>query len=123
MVDVGYIVKKIEDNTHPVFENYGLFSTKNWKKYDILGEYFGELCEYKNGDYLVGIDLEGYRGCCIDSEKTECYMKYINHYKNIGKPNCKYVSTIIEGNPKVFLVVIKEIKENEEILANYNFNI
>ena len=80
------------------------------------------------------VHLEGYsygsKGQAIFQIAENCgILKYtlleskINHYKNIGKPNCKYVSTIIDGNPKVFLVVIKNIKKNEEILANYNFNI
>ncbi len=50
----------------------GWWAKKKWEKYDILlGEYYRELCNYKIGDYLVDIDKDGFRGYCIDSEKSE----------------------------------------------------
>ena len=123
MIDNGYIKKKINIKEHPVYGKYGLFSTRKWEKFDILGEYFGEFCNYRESEYIVGVNLENYRGLCIDSQNIECPMKYINHYQNIGSPNCKYVSVLIDNKPKIFLVVTKNIDIGEEILADYKFNI
>ena len=124
MKNNGFIKKKITDINHPVFGNFGLFSTKLWKKNDILGEYYGELCEYRNGDYIAGIDIDGFRGICIDSENSDCLMKYINHYQNIAiVPNCKYLSILVENKPKIFLIVTNNINIGDEILADYKFSI
>ena len=61
------------------------FLVKYGKKNDILREYYGELSGYRNGEYIVVIDIDRFRAKCIDSKDSECLMKYINHYENIEK--------------------------------------
>jgi hypothetical protein len=120
----GYFVKTIKDNTHPCYNQKGLFSSKIWNQFDIIEEYTGEFCKYRKSEYMAGYNIEGYLGYGIDSQNQGNEMKYINHYKNIkNEPNCKYISSLIDYKPKIFLVVTKNININEEILADYEYNL
>lgn len=119
----GTEIKKIKDFSHPVFNQYGLFSTKNWNPYDVIGEYTGKVIDYlKTGNYLVGFEnISLFINVDAEYEGNEC--RYINHYKNIkDKPNCKYVTSFINRKPIILIVVIEKIKIGEEILSDYCFN-
>ncbi len=119
----GTEVKLINDKTHPVYNNYGLFSTKEWSPFDIIGEYTGEIIDYyKHSEYLVSFQNISI-SICVDGENNGNECRYINHYQNIKeKPNCKYVSTFINLKPVILIVVIDFIKKGEEIVADYCYN-
>ena len=119
----GVEKRKITDLNHPVKNSYGLFSTKKWFKFDIIGEYTGQVInKYKNGDYIVGFSNLSF--CiCLDGEKYGNECRYINHYKNIkDKPNCKYVETFINCKPVILIVVIEDIENGQEILSDYCYD-
>ena len=119
----GFIVKDITNKSHPVYGQKGLFATKKWNKYDILEEYKGELCAYRNSDYMAGFNLEGYLGYGVDAKNNGNETRYINHFENITKnPNCKFVSALIDNKPKIFMVVVDDIYINDEIVSDYCYN-
>ena len=120
----GCIVKDITNKSHPVYGQKGLFATKKWNIFDIIEEYKGDYCKFRNSDYMAGFNIEGYLGYGIDAENNGNETRYINHYENIKqKPNCKFISSLINSKPHIFLVVTKEININEEILADYEYEI
>tara|TARA_Y100000389_G_scaffold204574_1_gene258082 strand:+ start:9660 stop:10097 length:438 start_codon:yes stop_codon:yes gene_type:complete len=119
----GTEVRKIEDSNHPTYKQYGLFATKTWEIFDVIGEYTGEIIDdLKTGEYLVGFPNINF-STCIDAEKCGNECRFINHYKNIKeKPNCKYISTYINCKPVILIVVIDKMLIDDEILVDYCYD-
>lgn len=119
----GFIVKDITNKSHPVYGQKGLFATKKWNIFDIIEEYKGDYCKFRNSDYMAGFNIDGYLGYGIDAKNNGNETRYINHYENIKqKPNCKFVSALIDNKPKIFMVVIDDININDEIVSDYCYN-
>lgn len=120
----GIQVKKINDTLHPVFGKYGLFATKRWHPYEIIGEYKGEIKNYfSNSQYQLSLNKIS-RSLIIDSKTYGNEFRFINDYHNISTyPNCRFQFCYIECKPKMLIIVIKEIDINQEILIDYNFDI
>ena len=54
----NYYVKKISNKTHPCYNQFGLFSSKKYKKFDIIGEYVGEVLDiFNTGKIFIQIIL------------------------------------------------------------------
>ena len=119
----GTLVKYINNKNHPACNQYGLFATKDWNKFVIIGEYTGEIIDsYNDSEYLVAFTNISI-SICIDAEKHGNECRFINHYKNIiKKPNCKYVPTYVNRKPIILIVVIENIKIGEEICSDYCFD-
>ena len=120
----GVQVKKINDILHPVFGKYGLFATKKWYPYEILGEYRGEIKNYfSNSQYQLSFDKIS-MSLIIDAKTYGNECRYINDYHNISKfPNCQFQFCYIESKPKMLIIVTKEIDINQEILIDYQYEI
>lgn len=109
-------IKKIEDKNSIVYGQYGLFAAKNFQKFDVLGQYTGEVVSFsEGGKYVAYCDK-----CNIDANKIGNEFRYINDYQNIAEePNTTLRITYIDKKPRVLFVVTKDIKEDEEILTYY----
>ena len=109
-------IKKIEDKNSVVFGQYGLFAAKNFQKFDVLGQYTGEVVSFsEGGKYVAYCDK-----CNIDANKIGNELRYINDYQNIAdEPNTTIRVTYIDKKPRVLFVVTKDIKEDEQILTYY----
>ena len=120
----GVQVKKITDKNHPVYQQYGLFATKKWKPYQIIGEYTGIITnKYINSDYLASLS-NIIMSLGINAEKMGNELRFINHYKNIkNNPNCKFEQSYISGKPILLIVVTDYINKNDEILIDYLYDI
>tara|TARA_Y100000739_G_scaffold222288_1_gene223665 strand:+ start:936 stop:1370 length:435 start_codon:yes stop_codon:yes gene_type:complete len=119
----GTQIKKIFDKNHPLVNQKGLFATKEWHQYDIIGEYTGKVVELPNhSDYLIAFTNISY-SACLDALDYGNEIRYINHYKNIKEiPNCKFVSTYINLKPVILVIITKHVKVNEEFLVDYCYN-
>ena len=119
----GTEVKLITNINHPAYNQYGLFATKEWYKFDVIGEYTGEVIDsYNNSEYLVAFTNISI-SICIDAKNHGNECRFINHYKNIIKyPNCKYIPTYVNKKPIILIVVIENIKIGEEICSDYCFD-
>jgi len=122
----GFQVKIIFDKTHPCYNQCGLFSTKKWYPYDIVGEYKGEILSiydvnrYSPSDYFAGFSVDGLQGIGIDAQKYGNEMRFINHYKGIStKPNVKFVNYLDGIFSKIIVVCICEIDVGEELVVDY----
>ena len=114
----GVKIIKLDDN-HLLSGEYGLFASKNWQKYNIIGEYTGEVIIIDGGKYCAYL-TDKY---CVDASSCGNELRYINDYRNIkNKPNTKLQVVYLDKKPKVLVVVIEDINKNEEILLDYGEN-
>ncbi|PQM62135.1 MAG: hypothetical protein CML47_01435 [Rhodobacteraceae bacterium] len=119
----GTQIKQIIDPTHACAEQNGLFATKEWEPYDVIGEYTGKVTETLNqSDYLIAFSNISY-SICLDAQDFGNETRYINHYKNIKKiPNTKFVTTYINCKPMILVIVTEKIKIGDEILVDYCYD-
>ncbi len=107
-----------------MYNHYGLFSTKEWKPYDVIGEYTGKVIDYyKHSDYIIALSNIS-SSICVDADEMGNECRFINHYKNIAdNPNCQYSMTFIHNKPTALVVVIRTISIGEEILVDYGYDL
>lgn len=97
----------------------GVFATRKWFKYDIIGEYCGMVCPATAGDsYVAAFDN-------IDAVQliTECCgneMRFINSYLSISfSPNVVMKTVYVDTTPIIVIVCIDNIDIDDEILLDY----
>ena len=118
------VVKKIINKSHPAYQQNGLFATKKFKPYQVLGEYTGTITnKFINSNYLASLsNISMSLGINADIMGNEC--RFINHYKNIkNQPNCKFEPTYINGKPTLLIVIIDNINIHDEILIDYLYDL
>jgi len=112
---------KIKDDNHILKGQYGVFATRDWGKYEIIGCYCGEIKSNNGGKYVANLyTSRSGNEWTIDSEKEGNETRFINDYRNISKEkNVSFEKTIINNQRMILIVVIKNISEGEEILSDY----
>lgn len=119
----GVEVQKIKDCNHPAYGQSGLFATRNWNSFDVIGEYTGEVIDYyTHSDYVISfMDISS--SICLNAENMGNECRFINHYGGIAcAPNCKYSMTYINYKPIILVVVICCIEKGDEILVDYGYD-
>ena len=120
---IGVEIREITNENHKLFGEYGLFAKRRWKKFEIIGDYTGEVCNSNNeGDYVANLyhDLPSNESIGIDSINYGNETRFINDYRGINDiPNTKIVSTVVGGISRILFVVIEDIATFEEILTDY----
>lgn len=98
----------------------GLFATKAFSQYDIIGEYTGVVRKYSSTDsdnrYLFNLvdDL------VIDARDYGNELRFGNSNKNISEePNVTSTVSYIDGLPRVLYICTNDIEVGEEMLMNY----
>jgi hypothetical protein len=98
----------------------GLFATKDFSQYDVIGEYTGVIrkikAAYSDNRYLFDLidDL------VIDAEDYGNELRFANSNMNISEePNVRSSNCFIGGLPRVIYVCTNDIEKGEEILINY----
>ena len=98
----------------------GLFATKAFSQYDIIGEYTGVIQKHKEADpdnrYLFNFidDL------VIDARDCGNELRFVNSNMNISEePNVQSTNCFVGGLPRVLYVCTNDIEPDEEILINY----
>ena len=112
----GVRLEKINDTNSVLHNQYGLFATKEFNSYDIIGQYTGKLVDMEcGGCYVSRSD-----NCCIDALNYGNELRFINDYRNIApSENVVIKNAYIDKKPRVLFVVTKQIKPGEQILTDY----
>mmetsp|Transcript_20101 Transcript_20101/g.20209 ORF Transcript_20101/g.20209 Transcript_20101/m.20209 type:complete len:301 (-) Transcript_20101:121-1023(-) len=109
-------------STHSLYGEKGLYATKNFKEYDIIGEYTG---------LIVGPDIGGHYCACLEDKPFKHSlsvdallhgneMRFINSYLNINKNKNLTLQTVyINTYPHLILICTKDIFINDEFLLDY----
>jgi uncharacterized protein len=108
----------------------GLFVKNEIKKGEIVCEYEGEIVPWSVCEKRAEEGHEGYvffitKNRCVDAYFTkEAIARYANDAKGIGrveglKNNAQYEIKTRQGEKRVFIVAIKTIKPNDEVLVDY----
>jgi len=119
----GIEVRNIVDTTHPCFDQKGVFSTKDWEQYEIIGEYVGEVKQLPCIISNYTATLKQNAGLIIDAGEHGNETKYINHFKGIGdRDNVKLIETNIKGEPATMVVVTDRIGRGQEVLLDYMYD-
>ena len=112
----GVKVEKINDPSNILYNQFGLFATKKFNEYDIIGQYTGKLVSPdKEGKYVSASE-----DCCIDAINMGNELRFINDYRNISlSSNVIIKTTYIDKKPRVLFVVTKKIEPGEQLLTDY----
>ena len=111
----GVKILKLNES-HFLKGQYGLFATKDWQKYNILGEYTGKVIKNDGGEYCAFL-TEQFN---VDAGICGNELRYINDYRNIAeKPNTKLEIVYLDKKPKVLVVVTEDVNNGQEFLLNY----
>jgi len=98
----------------------GVFATKDFLQYDIIGEYTGIVKKYDDSDsnnlYLFALKDD----LVIDANDYGNELRFVNSNMNISPDqNVSPRFCYIDGYPRIFFICIKDIKIGEEILIDY----
>ena len=113
-------IKLIDDENHICNGQYGLYASNKIEKFDILGEYTGNISS-NGGRYVAGFkNLEYTNNYGVDAQNSGNELRFINDFRNINiKPNTILRNAYIDKRPKILIVATDDIEENEELLLDY----
>lgn len=112
----GVIVKKINEPNNILHNQFGLFATKKFDEYDIIGQYTGKLVTPDKGGRYVSCS----ENCGIDALDIGNELRFINDYRNISSTeNVVLRTTYIDKKPRVVFVVTQNIEEGDQLLTDY----
>lgn len=104
----------------------GLFATKHFKMFDVIGEYCGVIRNDPNhgGEYVARFDEELYSGSfknlSVDAGNLGNECRFINSYRNVAPcPNVALRTCMINRLPSLFVICTRAIAPGEEILMDY----
>ncbi len=107
---------------HVLHGEYGLFATKKFEKFDVVGEYVGMIVgDGVYGHYVATLeDKSQHESLGIDAEKTGNEMRFINSYLNVAFfPNVTMRTVYVEGYPHIVIVCMLDIEVGDEFLLDY----
>jgi len=107
---------------HKLHGEQGLFATRKYEQFDVLGEYTG-LIVGKNcfGHYVASLeDTTHDESLGIDAEKCGNEMRFINSHLNIAfTANVTMRTLYLNTLPHIVLVCTTDIEPGEEFLLDY----
>ena len=110
------LVKKINEPNNILHNQFGLFATKKFDEYDIIGQYTGKLVTPDKGGQYVSRS----ENCGIDALNIGNELRFINDYRNVShSSNVIIKTTYIDKKPRVLFVVTKKIEPGEQLLTDY----
>jgi hypothetical protein len=120
-VPVGVEVRDLSGD-HFLAGEQGLFATRKFLKYDILGEYTGRIVPPSVGGHYVALleDKDYNDSMGVDAMDCGNEMRFINSYLNVAsRPNVKMRTAYVGTYPHVLVLCIEDIEIGEEILLDY----
>jgi len=118
----GVIVKDLAQN-HPLYGEQGLYTTKKFEKFDVIGEYLGIIVgsEVKCGHYLAALeDKSNDESLGLDAANCGNEMRFINSYIGIDfSPNVTMRTVYMNTYPHLVIVATRDIDIGEELLLDY----
>jgi hypothetical protein len=107
---------------HALCGEKGLFATKKFEKFDVLGEYTGKIVDASvEGHYVACLEDKAFEESFgVDAGKCGNEMRFINSYINVAfKPNVTMRTTYVNTYPHILIVCTEDIEEGDEILLDY----
>jgi hypothetical protein len=101
---------------------YGVFAGQEIHNGDFINEYTGEFgitrdLSKRESSYLIEENcLDEQFSWWIDSQRLGNYSRFINHS---SEPNTKLYFTFFKEKYRVFVMAIKNIEPDEQVLLNY----
>eukprot|EP01035_Chromulina_nebulosa_P019618 gene19618-25527_t len=93
---------RLLDDSHFLRGEYGLFATKRFSRFDIIGEYTGKIVDCKTGGHYVAAleNKDTTESLGIDAQIHGNEMRFINSYMNIEfQPNVAMRTVYIDTYP------------------------
>jgi len=107
-------------STHLLAGQKGLFATRDFHQYDILGEYTGRIVKYDDVDNSNLYIFTLVDDIIVDADTYGNELKYVNSHINIADaPNLTSNQCYIDGKPKVLFICNRDIAAGEELLLDY----
>lgn len=111
---------RVLDPPHILAGQRGVFATKQFSKYNVIGEYSGIIKKYDDVGPTNLYIFTLVDDACIDGETHSNELKYVNSHINIDhEPNLVSCVTYINKEPRVLYVCTKDINIGEELLIDY----
>lgn len=118
----GVEVRDLPPN-HKLHGEQGLFATRKFSQFDIIGEYTGRVVDKEcYGHYVACLEdsNEHDESVGIDAEQVGNEMRFINSYLNIAfSPNVAMRTVYIDTHPRIIIVCIADIDIDDELLLDY----
>lgn len=108
--------------SHFLHGEYGLFATRKFSKFDIVGEYVGKIVgNTVNGHYVAALeDKEHEESLGIDAQHMGNEMRFINSYLNVAfRANVTMRTAYVDTLPHILLVCMEDIDVDDELLLDY----
>jgi len=113
---------EILPETHLLSGEKGLFATKSFSKYDVIGEYTGIVKTWSDihGENRYIFNLDEKNDLVIDAQDYGNELRFANSYLNISKePNVISSNTMLDGVHRILYVCMRDIEPGEELLIDY----
>mmetsp|Transcript_12373 Transcript_12373/g.18769 ORF Transcript_12373/g.18769 Transcript_12373/m.18769 type:complete len:231 (+) Transcript_12373:115-807(+) len=107
---------------HVLCGEQGLFATKRFERFDVIGEYTGRIVDSDVGGHYVACleDVSYDESLGVDAADIGNELRCINAYQGIGeKANAKMRTAYINSFPHVIIICTEDIEIGEEILLDY----
>ena len=107
---------------HVLHGEYGLFATKRFSKFDIIGEYTGKVVgDDVHGHYVASLeDKEHHASLGLDAGQCGNEMRFINSYLNVAfNANVAMRTVYINTLPHIAIVCTEDILPGDELLLDY----
>jgi hypothetical protein len=108
---------------HLLYGQQGLFATKRWFQFDVIGEYTGEVApKSASGEYVACLEDKTHADSLgLNAEFVGNESRFINSYLNVEHlPNVAMKTVYIDTYPRIIIIVTKLIIEpGDEILLDY----
>ena len=108
---------------HKLHGEQGLFATRKFKQYDVLGEYTGLIVGHHSfGHYVASLeDVKDHESSLgIDAATCGNEMRFINSFIGLAfTPNVTLRTAYVDTLPHILIVCIADIEVGDEILLDY----
>uniref|UniRef100_A0A7S3NK30 SET domain-containing protein n=1 Tax=Aureoumbra lagunensis TaxID=44058 RepID=A0A7S3NK30_9STRA len=119
----GIQVLLINEDDHPCFGERGVFATRRWRPFEIIGEYVGQIkTPDVEGGFVVALDPDEApsQSLSLDADSYGNELRFVNDFRGVSQaPNVILSAATIQGLPTRILVCTKIIKRGEELLTDY----
>ena len=114
----GVEVRKLGKD-HFLCGEHGLFATRKFSRFDIIGEYTGMVVgSTVNGHYVAALEDTTHEASLgVDAQKCGNEMRFINSHLNISfSANVTMRTAYVNSYPHILLVCTQDIEPEDELL-------
>lgn len=107
---------------HPLHGEYGLFATQRFSRFDVVGEYVGQVVSDEvTGHYVAALEDSSHdTSLGLNAEFTGNEMRFINSYLGVAeKANVIMKTAYISKIPHIMVICTEDIEPGQEILFDY----